>query len=236
MTTIRRTIVILILLAICFFIYRGVNPQGADRLLAQVRVLPDRFLWTGNILSPYLTQTWTLVTYQTGTKLSVLASWTQKTWWVSVKVSTWIVKKPLPISGVFVSQSYFSGFLAWLDTGNIFPDIVSSGWLLPDQLALSRSLFSWIDPLPSSSPTGGKLTIVPSSSQQISPWNLPLTSSWASQVPPAVVQVVVNKPTSSSSLSMVKSPSVVTSKPSSSSRLSQQELRDTQALLNHLFH
>ena len=52
MTTIRRTIVILILLAIVFFIYRGISPSGADRLLTNIKHIPVRlWLLSGDLLS-----------------------------------------------------------------------------------------------------------------------------------------------------------------------------------------
>lgn len=42
--TIRRTFIILVLLAIVFFIYRGINPIGADKLLTNIKNIPVR-LW-----------------------------------------------------------------------------------------------------------------------------------------------------------------------------------------------
>lgn len=42
--TIRRTCIILVLLAIVFFIYRSINPIGADKLLTNIRNIPVR-LW-----------------------------------------------------------------------------------------------------------------------------------------------------------------------------------------------
>lgn len=42
--TFRRTIVILILLAIAFFVYRAINPSGADAILSYLHRVPVR-LW-----------------------------------------------------------------------------------------------------------------------------------------------------------------------------------------------
>lgn len=44
MLTIKRTIVLLILFAIVFFIYRGINPLGADNLLIMIKNFPIR-MW-----------------------------------------------------------------------------------------------------------------------------------------------------------------------------------------------
>jgi len=40
--TVRRAFVILVLLAIVFFIYRGINPSGADELLTNIKNIPVR--------------------------------------------------------------------------------------------------------------------------------------------------------------------------------------------------
>ena len=209
MTTIRRTIVILILLAICFFIYRGINPQGADRLLVQVRTLPDTFLWSWNILSRISSQTETITPVQTGTKLvEKKQSWTLKTWSV--------------VAGVFASPAYLSGFLAWLTLAETVP---------------SWDVFSWTDASWTGSledilfpSTEGKLTIVQPSSQQIPTWISLPPSSWS--LPSSSVSTVSVTPNKIAP-TVVKAAPVV--KKSSSSQLSQQELRETQNLLNHLF-
>ncbi len=51
MVTIKRTIVILILLAIAFFIYRGISPSGADQLLVNIKNIPVRlWLFSGELI------------------------------------------------------------------------------------------------------------------------------------------------------------------------------------------
>ena len=63
-TTIKRTIVILILLAIVFFIYRGISPSGADRLLLHIKQIPVRLgLLSGEIISSPAVSSWTLFTW-----------------------------------------------------------------------------------------------------------------------------------------------------------------------------
>ena len=72
MVTIKRTIVILILLAIAFFIYRGISPSGADQLLVNIRNIPVRLgLLSGELIpSPVVSSgtiaaSWTITTGST---------------------------------------------------------------------------------------------------------------------------------------------------------------------------
>jgi hypothetical protein len=60
MTTIKRTIVILILLAIAFFIYRGISPSWAEHLLDRIKAISTIFLGSGTVSS------WTEISSPTG--------------------------------------------------------------------------------------------------------------------------------------------------------------------------
>ena len=219
MTTIRRTIVILIILAVIFFIYRGINPQGADRLIAQVRTIPDRFLWTGNAISLLLTQEETSLSGSLSHSGSVL-SWhiPQVVSWahLSGALGSGIVKK---IALQQKTGTVLTGkTLTWK---SLLGPYLSAGVARPftggKLTIISASIATGtVKPNPSvpSQTTGQKQT-----ASVLSPWHVSAKVS-----PPKVVSV---KPKT------VSAPAVVAS---SSSHLSQQELRDASRLIDALFH
>ena len=69
--TIRRTFVIVILLAIVFFIYRGISPSGADALLTNIKNIPARLgILTGKqFIDPIVLEeedlSWAIISWHT---------------------------------------------------------------------------------------------------------------------------------------------------------------------------
>ncbi len=134
-TTIRRMILILILLAIVFFIYRSINPSGADRLLDTTRNIFGVTL-SGSVNSG------TLEHVVTG---DVVTTWTDHTWaiihtWV---VTTWMVETTGIISNISVVMKNILVYMwllgSWTRT---FPASLLNTWTIDS--------------------TGGNLTIIAS--------------------------------------------------------------------------
>ena len=75
--TIRRTFVILVLLAIVFFVYRGISPSGADQLLLNIKNIPVRlWLLSGELISSPLVSSGAIVSSWTVTSGAISLSWT----------------------------------------------------------------------------------------------------------------------------------------------------------------
>ena len=90
MTTIRRTFVILILLAIVFFIYRGINPTWADALLTKIKGLPQLVMtMTSGSLASGAGDAWALVTGTVLTGTTGLWDDEASTWLLQDISSTW---------------------------------------------------------------------------------------------------------------------------------------------------
>lgn len=111
--TIRRTIVILLLLAIVFFIYRAVSPDGADRLLWRIKEAPSSIGIDIPALETPALVTWTVLTGKV--KPSVIPVVSQKTW---VKV-------------IAFSSSLHSGWTFAIESLLISPekDIFAESWV-----------------------------------------------------------------------------------------------------------
>lgn len=82
-TTIKRTIVILILLAIVFFIYRGISPSGADRLLLHIKNIPVRLgLLSGELISSPIVSSWSIVSHTLSTGEALVFSSSLASGWL----------------------------------------------------------------------------------------------------------------------------------------------------------
>jgi hypothetical protein len=82
MTTLKRTIVILFLLMIAFFIYRWISPTWAEYLITRIKTISTMFLGSGNMF--WGEETW----LSTGQHLPLISgnlasSGIEKTWFVS---------------------------------------------------------------------------------------------------------------------------------------------------------
>ena len=128
MMTIRRTFIILVLLAIVFFIYRGINPIGADRLLTNIRNIPVRlwFLSREYVLTSHLStgehisSSGTLIT--TGTLISKIVPSTKK---------SQVFTSSLISGGTFALESLIFRPKTISSTGDalVFSSTLASGWL-----------------------------------------------------------------------------------------------------------
>ncbi len=168
MTTIKRLFVILILLAIAFFIYRGVNPQWADALLVRIKALPEHFSGSTKVTS------WTVATTFTGDSGLFL----ELTW---KNIRTWTVVFSWPLLALSGSVD---GSLAGRLTSSIISEVTGS-FVETGLIAVLPASTSW------STFTGGSLTIISTGQSIVPPVPTPTTK------PSSQVVIPSSKPKSS---------------------------------------
>ena len=205
--TIRRTIVVLILLAIVFFIYRGINPSGADKLLLNIKNIPVRLWFISRELA---------LTSNISTGGNVTSSG-------SLLATGKVISKPLIVTGkvsVFTSSLVSGGTFA-LESLISPPKVISS---TGDALVFSSTLASgWLFAL--------EALVIPQ--QNTTPIREPIATWWSLTIVSAS-PVVEEKPIAVTKTTVVVKPvytSVVVSSKSSSSRITAQDI----SLLNNLF-